>query len=63
VLLASRVLVFSSRPARIVADIAIPLPHPRHRELTRDAAFRDLTEAVQAALWQGTAPDRPLAAE
>jgi NitT/TauT family transport system ATP-binding protein len=63
VLLADRVVVFSSRPARVVADIAIPLPHPRRRDLTRDAAFRDLVEAVQAALWQGTASDRPLAAE
>lgn len=63
VLLADRVVVFSSRPGRVVDDIAIPLPHPRHRDLTRDASFRDLMDSVQAALWAGTAPDQPLAAE
>jgi NitT/TauT family transport system ATP-binding protein len=63
VLLADRVLVFSSRPARMAADIAIPLPHPRRRDLTRDPAFRALADAVQTALWDATAPDRPLAAE
>ena len=29
--LANRVIVFSDRPARIMADIAVDLPYPRHR--------------------------------
>ncbi len=31
-LLAERVVVFSDRPARVKADIAVDLPYPRHRE-------------------------------
>jgi len=31
-LLSNRVLVFSDRPARIRADIAVDLPYPRHRD-------------------------------
>lgn len=63
VLLAHRVVVFSSRPGRVVADIPIDLPNPRGRELTRLPEFHGLTDAVSAALWGGTASDRPLAAE
>jgi NitT/TauT family transport system ATP-binding protein len=29
--LANRVIVFSDRPARIKADIAVDRPYPRHR--------------------------------
>ena len=63
VLLSDRVVVFSARPARVVADIAVDLPRPRTRDLTRGAAFHALTDAVSAALWQGGGADRPLAAE
>jgi NitT/TauT family transport system ATP-binding protein len=63
VLLADRVIVFSSRPARVVADIPVPLPQPRNRELMRGRDFHALTDAVSAALWHGAAPDRPMAAE
>jgi len=31
VFLANRVIVFSERPARIAADIAVDRPYPRHR--------------------------------
>jgi NitT/TauT family transport system ATP-binding protein len=31
-LLADRVIVFGPRPARIVADLAVDLPYPRHRD-------------------------------
>jgi NitT/TauT family transport system ATP-binding protein len=31
-LLANRVIVFSDRPARIRADLAVDLPYPRHRD-------------------------------
>ncbi|URI06166.1 ABC transporter ATP-binding protein [Aquincola tertiaricarbonis] len=38
--MAQRVIVFSDRPARIVADIANPLPYPRHRGHPELAALR-----------------------
>ena len=38
--LAERVLVLSHRPARIVADIALDLPFPRHRACARFAERR-----------------------
>lgn len=63
VLLADRVIVFSARPGRVVGDIGIPLPRPRHRDLTRSPAFHALVDQVSAALWQGAGADRPLAAE
>jgi NitT/TauT family transport system ATP-binding protein len=69
VLLSDRVIVFSPRPARVVADIAVDLPHPRGRDLARSPGFRDLADAVSAALWAGgqaaaaTAASRPVAAE
>jgi ABC-type nitrate/sulfonate/bicarbonate transport system ATPase subunit len=31
VLLSDRVIVLSTRPGRIVADLSVPLPYPRHR--------------------------------
>jgi NitT/TauT family transport system ATP-binding protein len=40
VYLASRVLVLSDRPARILADMAIDLPYPRHRGSARFTALR-----------------------
>ena len=38
--LAQRVLVLSHRPARVLADIAIDLPYPRHRGSARFAELR-----------------------
>lgn len=34
-ILATRILVLSERPARVVADLAVDLPYPRHRDDTR----------------------------
>ncbi|MCR9069579.1 MAG: ABC transporter ATP-binding protein [Rhodobacteraceae bacterium] len=63
VLLSQRVLVFSPRPARIVADIAIDLPDPRPGQETTPA-FIDLAEQVSAALIGGEGPSpRRLAAQ
>jgi NitT/TauT family transport system ATP-binding protein len=45
--LAQRVLVLSHRPARILADISIDLPYPRHRGSTR---FADLRQRVLGEL-------------
>ena len=39
-LLATRVVVFSPRPARIRAEIAVDLPYPRHRDDPRLVALR-----------------------
>lgn len=49
--IADRIVVLSPRPARIVADLAVDLPHPRTREISRGAAFggfvNDVTEALE----------------
>ncbi len=45
--LAGRVLVLSHRPARILADMAIDLPYPRHRGSPR---FADLRRPLLEAL-------------
>ena len=54
VALADRVVVMSARPGRIVADMAIDLPRPRHvRELQRDPAFLQLYSQVWEQLERG----------
>ena len=63
VMLSDRVVVLSKRPAQIVADIAIPLPRPRHAGLARQPAFTDLVEEVFAALADGMADAQPKAAQ
>ncbi|MEO3387505.1 ABC transporter ATP-binding protein [Mesorhizobium sp. CAU 1741] len=42
IFLGSRCVVMSARPGRIKADIAIPLPHPRHYRMKAEADFLDL---------------------
>ena len=49
-LLAGRVVVFSSRPARVQADIPVPLPYPRHRD---DPALVQLRREVLGLLGLG----------
>ncbi|WP_224815360.1 ABC transporter ATP-binding protein [Hasllibacter sp. MH4015] len=63
VMLSDRVLVLSPRPARVVADIRIDLPRPRHPDAARDPAFADHVEDVFAALSQGVAETLPKAAQ
>jgi NitT/TauT family transport system ATP-binding protein len=46
----SRVLVMSSRPGRIVADIAVPFGYPRAQELRFDPAMSEIAGEVSAAL-------------
>jgi NitT/TauT family transport system ATP-binding protein len=54
VALADRVLVFSSRPARIVAEHRIDLPRPRNlRALRRSPDFSAYTRAIWEALGDG----------
>jgi len=52
-LLASRVLVFSDRPARIIAEIANDRPYPRHRDDPEIVQLRRtvLDELGMAASW------------
>jgi NitT/TauT family transport system ATP-binding protein len=51
--LTQRVLIFGPRPARIVADIAVDLPYPRHRGDPRLAELRRvaLSQLGLAATW------------
>jgi NitT/TauT family transport system ATP-binding protein len=51
--LASRVLVMSSRPGRIVAEIDVPFHYPRPAELRFDAEFAAVAGEVSARLREG----------
>ena len=48
--LATRVLVMSERPGRILTDLAVPFPYPRRPELRYDPAFAQVTGTIGAAL-------------
>ena len=54
VFLATRVIVMSARPGRIVADIKVPFPHPRGHDLRWTPEFATIAARVSAALRQGT---------
>ncbi len=47
VLLSDRVLVMSSRPGTVAADIPVPLPRPRTLDLVRSTDFTDITAQVR----------------
>ncbi len=53
VLMCDRVLVLSSNPGRVAAEIAIPLPHPRDR---LDQEFRQLVDKIYALMTQRPEP-------
>jgi len=56
VLMCDRILVFSSNPGRIVAEIKVDLPQPRHRQ---NPAFRRLVDQIYARMTlRGSADDR-----
>ena len=59
VLMCDRILVFSSNPGRVAAEIKVDLPHPRNR---LDPTFRQLVDAIYARMTQRAEP-RPPAAE
>lgn len=61
VLLSDRVLVFSPRPAELVADIAVPFAHPRSPDLARAPRFFELSDRVSEALATGEARARMVA--
>ena len=51
--LASRVLVMSRRPGRIIAEIAVPFAYPRALELRFDAEFAAVAGEVSRRLREG----------
>jgi NitT/TauT family transport system ATP-binding protein len=54
VALSDRVIVMSARPGRIVADVRIELPRPRHvQALQKDATFHELYARLWSLLEQG----------
>ena len=53
VLMCDRILVFSSNPGRIIAEIKVDLPHPRNR---LDPAFRQLVDDIYARMTQRAEP-------
>jgi len=63
VMLSDRVVVLSTRPAEIVADIPVNLSRPRSPETARLKAFQDHVDSVSAALSKGMASSQPLAAQ
>ncbi|MFN8585433.1 MAG: ABC transporter ATP-binding protein [Dehalococcoidia bacterium] len=50
VLLSDRVVVLSSAPGRVLADIAVDLPRPREERLEATTEFLDCVASVRAAL-------------
>src|SRR5271168_208127 len=52
VLMCDRILVFSSNPGRVIAEIKVDLPQPRKR---RDPAFRALVDDIYARMTARTA--------
>jgi len=56
VLMCDRVLVFSSNPGRVAAEIEVELPHPRNR---LDPVFRQLVDSIYARMTQRTEPRAP----
>ena len=53
VYLSHRVVVLSDRPGRVVADVAVPFPHPRPPELRFEATFALVAASVADALQAG----------
>lgn len=62
VFLADRVLVLSPRPARLVAEIPIPLPRSRDAAVLEETVFPALVRKVRKTLeWARTSGAHPLA--
>jgi len=56
VLMCDRILIFSSNPGRVVAEIRVDLPRPRNRQ---DPAFRAMVEDIYARMTTRAAPGQP----
>jgi NitT/TauT family transport system ATP-binding protein len=55
VYLSNRVVVMSARPGRVIADIDVPLPYPRHPDLRQTPEFNAISARVSGALREGAA--------
>ena len=53
VLMCDRILLFSSNPGRVAAEIRVDLPHPRNR---LDPTFRKLVDSIYARMTQRSEP-------
>ncbi len=53
VFMCDRILILSSNPGRIAAEIVVPLPRPRERLAT---AFRDVVDDIYSRMTAGPAP-------
>ncbi|MEZ5244876.1 MAG: ABC transporter ATP-binding protein [Acidimicrobiales bacterium] len=58
VLLGDRVLVMSSRPGRIIADISVPFERPRSNEIRDSPEFAAMTSQLWRLLRAEVEPDR-----
>jgi len=56
VLMCDRILVFSSNPGRVAAEIKVDLKHPRNR---LDPTFRQLVDSIYARMTQRAEPKAP----
>jgi NitT/TauT family transport system ATP-binding protein len=56
VLMCDRILVFSSNPGRVAAEIKVDLPHPRNR---LDPMFRQLVDSIYARMTRRAEPRTP----
>ena len=56
VLMCDRILVFSSNPGRVAAEIKVELQHPRNR---LDPVFRQLVDSIYARMTQRAEPRAP----
>ena len=54
VFLSTRILVMSARPGRIIAEVEVPLPHPRVPELRTDPEFTRVVREVVTLLSSAT---------
>jgi len=50
VLMADRILIFSSNPGRVASELRVTLKHPRHR---LDPSFRQLVDSIYAQMTAG----------
>ena len=58
VLMCDRILVFSSNPGRVAAEIKVDLQHPRNR---LDPEFRQLVDTIYALMTKRPAPGQAAA--
>ena len=54
VYLSTRILVMSARPGRIIAEVPVPLPHPRVPEIRTDPEFTRIVREVVTLLGSAT---------